>query len=119
MYCKKDSHETCLCLKRKHEGCADCEKRAIKIVKESGRDLNETIKLVKETGETIDDLYIAVRDFACGLECRPAFAFRSAIDILRGDCKYCVRFLSRACVHCMWSDTYNSEDNWFFDGHRV
>lgn len=114
MNCKKDPHEKCLCVKRKHGGCVDCEKSAIKIVKESGRDLNETIKLVKETDAIIDDLYIAVDDFACGLECCSAFVFRSAIDILRGVCDYCKRRTSKACDECMWSNMLNGNDRWFF-----
>ena len=62
MDCKKgpEYSKKCQCLKRKHGGCAECEKKAIKVVYESGRDLNETIEFVKESGKEIDDLYVAV-----------------------------------------------------------
>ena len=115
MNCKKDSCQKCLCMKRKHGGCTECEKTAIKTVKESGRDLNEIIEYVKETDETIADLYVAVDDFACGLECRPPFVFRSVIDILRGVCKYCKRGYSKACLDCMRSHEGLGEDFWLFD----
>lgn len=112
MKCKKDSCEKCLCLKRKHEGCADCEKKAIEIIRIYGRDLNDDIKNAKETGRTFHDLYIGVD----GINGDPlTFAWRSAIDILRGVCKYCKRVCSKACAECMWSNDLNGEDHWFFD----
>jgi intergrase/recombinase len=111
MICKKNTHkkEKCMCLKRKHGGCSDCEKKAIKTVQESGRDLNETIKFVKETDETIEELYVEVRETD-----KIAEAYRSAIDILRGVCDYCQRRGSMSCKRCMWSNRPEGEDNWFF-----
>lgn len=115
MNCKKIANEKCRCLRRKHDGCADCEKKAMDAVRKSGRNLNETIKFVKETGDMTPDLYVAVDEFACFFECRPSFAFRSAIDILRGVCKYCRRGYSKACLDCMWSHEGLGEDFWLFD----
>lgn len=117
MNCKKDSCEKCLCLKRKHGGCADCEKKAVKVVHESGMDLNETIEFVKKSGETIDDLYVEVDGrFGNSLECQPPIYFRSAIDILRGVCKYCKRLCSKSCAECMWNSKLDGKDRWLFDG---
>lgn len=102
-------------MKRKHSGCADCEKNAIKVVHESGRNLNDTIEFVKDSGEIIDDLYVKVDEgFDDDLECRSVFVFRSSIDILRGVCKYCKRVCSKKCIECMWNGD-GDEDNWFFD----
>ena len=118
MECKKgpEYSKKCQCLKRKHGGCADCEKKAIKIVRETGRDLNETIRFVKESGETIDELYVAVDGGVDNeLECLPPFAFRSAIDILRGVCEYCKRLYSKVCDGCMWSNGLDGEDRWLFN----
>lgn len=36
MNCKKHVDKKCLCLKRKHGDCADCERKAIERVRESG-----------------------------------------------------------------------------------
>jgi hypothetical protein len=122
MDCKKgpEYSKKCQCLKRKYGGCEECEKKAIKVVYESGRDLNETIEFVKESGEEIDDLYVAVDGgFDNELECMPSFAFRSAIDILRGVCEYCERLYSKACVGCMWSNGLDGEDRWLFDDHGL
>lgn len=62
MMCKKDHPEKnkCMCLKRRLDGCIGCEKKAIKVVQESGRNLNEIITDVKRTGETKHDLYVGV-----------------------------------------------------------
>lgn len=116
--CKKDPCEKCLCLKRKHGDCADCEKKAIKIVQKSGKDLNELIKDVKESGETIHDLYVGVDGFDLGLEWHPPFTFRSAIDILRGVCNYCKRRYTKICHECMWLTGLNDKDFWCFDDQR-
>lgn len=110
--CKKDHHEKCLCVRRKHGDCIDCEKRAIKTVQESEKDLNETIKAVKESGETIRDLYIEVDQREPG---NIDIMFRSAIDILRGVCNYCERQSSKACDECMWSGKNGDKDHWYFN----
>ena len=116
MNCKKDSNDACMCMKRKLGDCDVCEKRAIEVVRESGKDLNEVIKYVKETGDTIKDLYVGLRGYD---EDPDHLWFRSAIDILRGDCRYCTRFMSESCSTCMWSldmiDEGCGEDHWVFD----
>lgn len=118
MNCKKNDtySEKCRCLKRKHGSCADCEKKAIKVVYESGRDLNEAIEFVKDSGEELDDLYVAVDGGFDDRECLSPFAFRSAIDILRGVCKYCKQRYSKVCLDCMWNNELDGEDHWLFDG---
>ena len=118
MKCKKgpEYSKKCQCLKRKCGGCADCEKKAIKVVYESGRDLNEAIEFVKDSGEELDDLYVAVDDVFDDRDCLPPFAFRSAIDILRGVCEYCKRLYTKTCVGCMWSNGLDGGDRWFFNG---
>lgn len=112
MNCKKDPRDTCICLKRKYGYCADCEKKAIKVVRESGRNLNEIIKTAKESEETVYELYIAVRGFDGNPE---ELWFRSAVDILRGVCKYCGNYSSNKCNECMWQNNLNGEDHWFFE----
>jgi hypothetical protein len=112
MICKKEPHEKCMCLKRKHGGCSECEKNAIKTVRDHGRNLNEDIKIVKETGQTLHDLYIGVY----GISGDPMeFAWRSAIDILRAVCDYCKHSNSPVCDKCMWSNEANREDHWTFN----
>lgn len=112
MICKKGTNENCMCLQRKHGGCSECEKNAIKIVHDHGRNLNNDIKIVKETGQTLHDLYIGVH----GISGDPLeFAWRSAIDILRGVCNYCKHTDSHICNECMWSKEGNGEDHWTFD----
>ena len=114
MICKKvpPRNKKCMCLKRYNGGCISCEKNARKVVKESGRDLHETITDVKETGETIHDLYVKVN----GIDGDPdSVSWRSAIDILRGVCHYCKHISSHACNECMWASETNSEDRWTFD----
>lgn len=112
MNCKKNTGDQCLCLKRKHGGCLDCEKKALKTVQESGRDLNEDIKFAEESEETVDDLYMKVYEFDPN---GSQLWYRSAIDILRGTCKYCKRGYCKACLDCMWSKEGLGEDLWLFD----
>lgn len=112
MICKKGTHEKCMCLRRNCDGCSECEKNAIKIVHDRGRNLNDDIRIVKETGQTLYDLYIGVD----GLNGDPMdFAWRSAIDILRGVCSYCKHNHSHVCDECMWSNKGDGEDHWTFN----
>lgn len=118
MLCKRQIQccEKCMCLKRRHDGsCEDCEKNAIKAVYNYGRNLNELITEVKESGKGIRELYVKVN----GLDGDPGLWWRSAIDILRGVCKYCKNVSSSACKECMWTSETNSEDHWVFDEDSV
>ena len=112
MICKKGTREKCMRLKRYHDGCSGCEKNAIEIVRDRGRNLNEDIQIVKETGQTLHDLYIGVSGFGGDTT---DFAWRSAIDILRGVCSHCKYANSHVCNECMWSNEGNGEDHWTFN----
>ena len=104
MQCKKDiNKKKCLCLKRYKGGCAACEKNAMQVVKESGRDLNEAVTDAKENPENIP------KDVA----------FRSSIDILRGVCLYCKLYATEACDECMLVNKPDGKDYWTFDEHLV
>lgn len=74
--------------------------------------MNEAIGFVKENSDVeFDDLYVTVDGFNDG------FAFRSAIDILRGTCTYCRRSGTMTCVDCMWwrtENNHNGNDRWLF-----
>lgn len=110
MNCKKgyEYSASCLCMKRKHGDCTDCEKKAINIIQKTGKDLNEVIRTVKESGKVEYDLYVGVND---GSE----FMLRSAVDILRGVCRYCKRLPSKTCLDCMWLYGLEGEDLWVFN----
>lgn len=119
MVCKKGEHigdcgghKNCMCLRRRYEGCIFCEKKALNLLHEYGRDLNEVITYVKNGGDTGLDLHVGVN----GLDGNPdSFYLRSSIDILRGVCKYCKHRNSNACNECMWLNNINLEDNWEFE----
>lgn len=113
MICKKGEHhkKKCMCLKRYHGGCITCEKNAIKVIHDSGRDLNEIITDAKKGVDAGLDLYVGVQ----GLDGDPdEFYLRSSVDILRGVCKYCKHENSDICNKCMWLTNIDLEDNWVF-----
>jgi hypothetical protein len=101
-----------MCLRRYHDGCGGCEKKAIKLVNESGRDLNEIVTDSKNGGKTDLDLYVGVR----GFDGDPSsFWLRSSIDILRGVCRYCKNAGTHVCDDCMWAFKADGKDHWMFD----
>ena len=119
MVCKKGEHvechdgnKHCVCLKRRHVGCAECEKKAIKVVHDSGRDLNEIVMDTKNGGDFGLDLYVGVKGFDGDPH---AFYLRSSVDILRGVCKYCQHENSDTCNECMWLNNIDLEDHWVFN----
>ena len=114
MVCKKGEHhkKSCMCLRRRAEGCIFCEKKAIKVIYDSGRDINETVTDAKETGGGDLDLYVGVKGFDGDPD---AFYLRSSVDILRGVCKYCKHENSDICNECMWLNNIDLEDHWEFD----
>ena len=113
MTCKKGEHVgDCMCLRRRHEGCIFCEKKALKVVHEYGRDQNEVITYVKNGVDAGLALYVGVQ----GLDGDPdEFYLRSSVDILRGVCKYCKHENSDICNECMWLSNIDLEDHWVFD----
>lgn len=98
MTCKKGTHEKCLCLKRKGGGCVDCEKRAIETAARYGRNIHGAYVGVNGVNGDEND-----------------FAWRSAIDILRGICDYCNHDNWERCNGCMWASGNGDEDHWLFD----
>ena len=102
----------CKCLTGEGDGCAYCKKRAINAVRESGRDLNEDIKAVKN-GAHLADLYVKV--YCVEYDVGPCI-WRSAIDILRGDCNYCKHIASEVCKECSWPSESADNDCWYYAG---
>ena len=119
MVCKKGEHiechggkKQCMCLKRRHLGCEVCEKKAIKVIHDSGRDVNETVTDAKKGVDAGLALYVGVQ----GLDGDPdEFYLRSSVDILRGVCKYCKHENSNICNECMWLNNIDLEDYWEFE----
>lgn len=110
MTCRKDMHDKCLCLKRKHDGCAECIDNAVAKIRNANVDLNELIKTIKEIGEETPALYVRVDNFD-GYDTNNT-AWRSAIDILRGVCDYCEHDWWHRCDGCMWMNGNGDEDRW-------
>lgn len=86
-----------MCLRRKLEGCVDCEKFAIEVARKHCKNLNGN--------------YVPVN----GFDGEPDVSFRSVIDILRGVCDYCNHDNWERCNGCMWANGNGDEDHWTFD----
>ena len=114
MTCKKNTErdKKCMCLRRYHDGCSGCEKKAIKVVHDSGRNLNEIVTDAKKGAETGLELYVGVPGFDGDPD---AFYLRSSVDILRGLCKYCKNVDTHFCEKCMWAGEADGEDRWMFN----